>query len=181
MIRPVVKSTPILLLLLLAVTISNAEDAAVIVGINNYSIIKPDLKYGEGDATLMKETFIKYLGIKEESIKMLLGKEATRRGIEYAIKDWLKSRVNPGDKAIFYFSGHGMQFDDLNGDEADSKDELLCPYDSGMLDVSFIKDDYLNSWLKEVNTDFKLVILDCCHSGTGTKEVWLMLIISAKA
>jgi len=171
MIRQAVKNTLMLIFLLFTIVVSQAEDAAVLVGINDYNLIMPDLKYCENDVKLMKETFVKYLGIEEENIKVLLGKEAKRNAIRDAIRDWLKNRVEPGDKAIFYFSGHGVQFEDKSGDEEDGKDELLCAYDSGMVDVSFVKDDNLNSWFSEINTDFKLVILDCCHSGTGTKEV----------
>jgi len=171
MIRQAVNTTLILALLLLAVAASKAEDAAVLAAINDYKIISRDLKYCESDAMRMKETLIKYLGIKEENIKMLLGKKATRRGIRLAITDWLKNRIKHGDRAIFYFSGHGVQCKDLNGDEDDKKDELLCAYDSGTMDTTFVKDDDLKRWFNKINTDFKLVILDCCHSGTGTKDV----------
>ena len=171
MIRQTARTTLVLALSLLAVTVSLAEDAAVIAGVNDYRTITPDLRYCESDAELVKKTLIQYMDFKEENVKMLLGKEATRNGIRLAISEWLKNRVKPGDKAIFYFSGHGIQFDDYNGDEEDGKDELLCAYDSSSTLSSYVKDDDLNRWFKQISTDFKMVILDCCHSGTGTKDV----------
>ncbi len=171
MIRQVVKTTLMLVFFLLVVTVSKAEDSAVLVGINDYKIISPDLRYCESDAMLMKETLIRYMDFKEENIKMLLGNEATKQGISSAITNWLKNQVTPEDRAIFYFSGHGTQCDDLSGDEDDSKDELLCAYDSYRRIQSYIKDDDLSRWFAEVEAEFKLVILDCCHSGTGIKEV----------
>jgi len=171
MIRQTAKTTLVLALSLLAITLSLAEDTAVLVGIDDYRMIVPDLRYAESDVKLIKETLIQYMDFKEENIKMLLGKEATRNGIRLAITDWLKKRVTHGDRAIMYFSGHGMQFDDYSGDEEDGKDELLCAYDSHSTLSSYVKDDDLSSWFREINTDFKMVILDCCHSGTGTKDV----------
>jgi len=173
MIRQAVKTTFMLMFFLLVVTVSKAEDSAVLVGINHYKRITPDLKYCESDAQLMKETLIRYMDIKEQNIKMLLGIEATRNVIASAITNWLKNRVKPGDRAIFYFSGHGTQCDDLSGDEDDDKDELLCAYDSYNRIRSYIKDDDLNRWFADIKADFKLVILDCCHSGTGTKEIFI--------
>jgi hypothetical protein len=37
--------------------------------------------------------------------------------------------TRPGDTVIIYFSGHGMQIPDDNGDEADGQDEVLAPHD----------------------------------------------------
>ena len=180
MIKQTARNILTLMFLLVAVVVAKAEDSAVIVGINDYMTITPDLRFCEADAALMKGTLITYLGIKEENIKMLLGRAATKNGIEMAIRDWLKNRVNPGDKAIFYFSGHGTQFADFSGDEYDGQDEMLCVYDSDKRIRTYIKDDNLNRWFAEIKTNFKLVILDCCHSGTGTKEVLIGGLLNAK-
>lgn len=162
----------ILFLLTFAITAS-ADKWAVIVGINEYKIIDPDLRYCESDALKMKNFLTQKAGFNEEHIKILLGKEATKRNIREAIKNWLAMNVKPGDRAVFYFSGHGVQFQDFNGDEEDGLDEMLGAYDSGRLDFTFIKDDELSRWLRKVNTDNKIVFIDACHSGTGTRAVSL--------
>ena len=150
---------------------AEAEKYAVVVGINDYLMIFPDLQFCEDDARLFREVLIETMGFKPENIKMLLGKEATKKNIMEAVTKWLASRVKPGDKAVFYFSGHGIQLEDDNGDEEDGKDETLCAYDSWLYDITFIRDDELDRWFEKVNTNDKLVILDCCHSGTATKDV----------
>src|ERR687892_533321 len=48
----------------------------------------------------------------------------------------------PGDVVVFYFSGHGSQIRDRDGDElSDALDELLCPYDMDWDERRYIVDD----------------------------------------
>ena len=66
---------------------------------------------------------------------------------------------------------HNSQIRDRNGDElSDGLDELLCPHDMNF-DGNYILDDDLKSILSKLPVGVNLdVILDCCHSGTGTRE-----------
>jgi hypothetical protein len=63
---------------------------------------------------------------------------------------------------------------DAEGDELeDGKDEVICPYDFNWTD-GFIKDDDLASLVAGMKKGVKLeIILDSCHSGTGTRELIL--------
>lgn len=81
--------------------------------------------------------------------------------------DWLVADAKPGDRLWFHYSGHGSQVRDRSGDEADGKDECLCPVDYE--DNGFILDDDLRKRLAmRVPAGCRLtVVLDCCHSGTG--------------
>lgn len=148
-----------------------AENRALLVGIDDYRTINPDLRFCESDAKRMRDGIIKYAGFKEENIKMVLGHEATKKGIKRAIKEWLIDKAKPGDKVFFYFSGHGVQIKDPTGQEEDGKDELLCAYDSARHSYTFIRDNELGAWMDQINTDAKIVVLDCCHSGTGTRAL----------
>lgn len=162
--------------LLLCANLTWAENWALLVGINDYkynSIGIADLKFCENDVDLFKETLIKYANFKEDNIKVLKSEEATKKNIKSGFLDWLAVNAKPGDKVIFYFSGHGVQLKDYDGDEEDGLDEYLVVHDSASLDIYFVSDDELGDWLDKVNTPNKTVILDCCHSGTGTKEVTL--------
>ena len=147
-----------------------AENWALLVGINDYRIIN-DLRLAEGDATRMKESLIKYAGFKDENTRLLVGKSATKKGIRLAFKEVLIDRVKPGDKALFYFSGHGVQIADKTGQEEDGKDEMLCAQDSAMHTYTFVRDNELGKWMDQVDTTNKIVILDCCHSGTATRAL----------
>jgi len=147
-----------------------AENWALLVGINDYRVIN-DLRLAEGDATRMKESLIKYAGFKDENTRLLVGKSATKKGIRLAFKEVLIDRVKPGDKALFYFSGHGVQIADKTGQEEDGKDEMLCAQDSAMHTYTFVRDNELGKWMDQVDTTNKIVILDCCHSGTATRAL----------
>ena len=87
----------------------------------------------------------------------------TRSGILKALLDLILSGEN---RLFFHYSGHGSQVRDVNYDEADGMDETLVPLDyetNGM-----ITDDELRGILCCLRANQKLVmVLDCCHSGTG--------------
>lgn len=69
--------------------------------------------------------------------------------------------------AVLYYSGHGTQVDDMNGDEADMMDEAIVPLDfarSGMLiddDLNALLVSKLPPTLKQLTACF-----DSCNSGT---------------
>ena len=78
--------------------------------------------------------------------------------------NWLAD-CKPGDNLLLQYSGHGSYIADVNGDESDHRDEVICPidYDS----AGFISDDTLRSILSKIPADVNLfVVMDCCHSGT---------------
>lgn len=75
----------------------------------------------------------------------------------------LLTNSNNNDLLFFSYSGHGSQVLDKNGDETDSRDEVILP-----LDFNVITDDELKTviqtYLKPSVTLFAL--FDCCNSGT---------------
>jgi hypothetical protein len=75
----------------------------------------------------------------------------------------LLTNSNNNDLLFFLYSGHGSQVVDKNGDETDSRDEVILP-----LDFNVITDDELKTviqtYLKPNVTLFAL--FDCCNSGT---------------
>lgn len=77
-----------------------------------------------------------------------------------------------GDRLLFHYSGHGSQVRDRDGDELkDQLDEILCPHDMDW-DGTYITDDELRGIFSGLPKGVNLeALLDCCHSGTGTREV----------
>jgi hypothetical protein len=89
----------------------------------------------------------------------------TRSNMETAIVNFAKT-AKSGETLVFYYSGHGSQVTDRNGDESDNKDDVLIPLDYKTKGV--IIDDWLFANLTNVLPEgVKLyAFTDCCHSGT---------------
>lgn len=77
------------------------------------------------------------------------------------VEDLIKS-AKENDFLCIYFSGHGVQINDDNGDESDGKDE--CYFS---LDFKKVVDDELNHIVQKHDKKIKIMFMfDCCHSGT---------------
>jgi hypothetical protein len=114
------------------------------------------------------------LGYKQNQIKILLDEEATLANIRNSIDSWLIKGVDEDDHVFFYFSGHGSQIFDKNGDEADKADEVLITHDA-QLGVNTLKnvfvDDMFNEMLGKVPSKYVFILIDACHSGTATRGI----------
>ena len=145
---------------------------AFLVGINDYPGTQNDLQGCVNDITNIYDILVKYFSFLPSDIVMLSNSRARKS----AIVDGLKSLLGggkQGDTLVFHYSGHGSQVPDMEGDEPDGKDEVICPYDFDWSD-GFIKDDDLASLIAGMKKGVRLeVILDSCHSGTGTREIIL--------
>jgi hypothetical protein len=93
-------------------------------------------------------------------INKLLNEQATSESILKNINDAASSQDN-GDLFVFFFSGHGDQVTDENGDENDNKDEALAAYDRRIID-----DELPPLWAKFRPGVRILMISDTCNSGT---------------
>src|SRR5262249_16457335 len=90
---------------------------------------------------------------------------------------WLFKDARPNDRVLLHFSGHGSFTTDLDGDEDDGADELICLYDMDFDDPdTYFLDDELRAWTEKLPARVQLVVvLDNCNSGTGTR----MLMVPA--
>jgi hypothetical protein len=143
---------------------------ALLVGINDYGGIG-DLRGCINDVTNIRNILKTFFGFTNESIRVLIDARATKENILTRL-DKMITQSQAGDFLLFHFSGHGSQIRDLENDELkDHMDELICPYDMNW-DDGFITDDMLGRLLEKLPGGVHMeVILDCCHSGTGTREV----------
>jgi hypothetical protein len=158
---------------------------AVLVGINDYSAshlshgdrresapgrVWPQLHGAVNDVLMMRELLVHLYKFKAADIVLLQDQEATRSSILDAIEKQLVAPSASDDVALFYFSGHGSQVLNLFSDETDKLDESIIPADSraGALDI---RDKELRRELNHVlDKGARLtVILDSCHSGSGTR------------
>lgn len=94
-------------------------------------------------------------------IKTLKTAEATRDGILASLYRASENTAE-GDIFVFYYSGHGGQQPDLNGDEVDGKDETLVAYDREVID------DKVHEALTRFKSGVRAVMIsDSCNSGTN--------------
>jgi metacaspase-1 len=145
---------------------------ALLVGINDYKSIN-DLQGCINDVTNVRNILKNYFGYTNNDIRVLIDERATKKNILYRLENMVK-KSKAGDSLIFHFSGHGSQIRDRDNDELnDHMDELICPYNMNW-DDGYITDDMLREILDKLPKGVKMeIILDSCHSGTGTRDMIL--------
>merc|ERR1719453_2145799 len=110
------------------------------------------------------------------SISRLSNQQATKEAVVAEIRR-VGQLCDENDIFFFFYSGHGNPMPDQDGDEEDGSDEAMClPYADGRCDEgSWLRDDDFSAQIAEVTAGHKLMILDCCHSGTMldfSKPIW---------
>lgn len=142
---------------------------ALLVGINQYQDQRNNLKGCVNDVLLMGKTITEHFGFNPEDIRLLTDKRATTANIRERL-NWLVDGAGPGSVLFFHYSGHGSQVRDRNGDELDDGlDEILCPYDLDW-DDPFTDDEFAKAIEGIADGVNFTLVLDCCHSGTGTRQ-----------
>ncbi len=168
----------LLALVILAAGHARADGLALIIGVNECPDFRlPDgtrprpLQGAENDATALADFLVREAGFARRDVMVLKGPEATRDRIKSAF-DLLAKRARAEDHLVIHYSGHGTQVADVRPfDEPDGRDEALCPWDATADGANLLLDDDLGVWLDRVRAGRVTVILDCCHAGTGTKDV----------
>lgn len=140
------------------------------VGINVYENPNNNLNGCVADIQDSANT-LKMFGFPASRQKILINEQATTEGILKGL-DWLVKDTADGDVLIFHYSGHGSQVADLDNEEHDGYDEIICPYDISWNNKKYITDDQLYQYFTSkvpasVRTD---VILDSCFSGSATRS-----------
>jgi len=143
---------------------------ALLVGINDYPGSQNDLHGCVNDITNVYDVLVKYFSFQPADIVLLSDSRARKSAIMSALKTLLAAGKD-GDSLVFHYSGHGSQVPDVEGDETDGKDEVICPFDFDWT-TGFIKDDDIAAMVAGLKKGVRLeIILDSCHSGTGTREI----------
>jgi hypothetical protein len=141
-----------------------AEARALHIGLNSvdpaaYDGWSGDLTACEFDANDMR-AICEAAGMTATS---LLTPEATADAVLAAIDDAASTLVS-GDLFLVSYSGHGGQFEDENGDEADGLDETWVLYDRQVID-----DELYQRWASFAEGVRIVVFSDSCHSGSVVK------------
>lgn len=169
-------------------TAVSAADRALLVGVGDHadpymtyngrrmSSRSLDLPGIDKDIEAMRQV-ADMMGFESDEVRVLFNSTATKSNIERGFRDWL-SQAGPDDRVMFYFSGHGSQNPDTNGDEVDNADEVLLAHDVGLKAMgdrlilkNVIVDDDLNKMLTRLKSRNVTVLVDACQSGTSTKSI----------
>ncbi len=164
---------------LLAAGLAHAEDRALLIGVGKYRLESANLPGIDLDIGMMKEV-AEGLGFKPAGIKVVMDQEATLDGVRQAFREWLIEGTGPTDRVLIYYSGHGTQLPDENGDEVDGLDEALTMHDLGRVMrngkdtlAGVLIDDEIAEILAKIPSKQVLMLIDACHSGTATRSLAL--------
>jgi hypothetical protein len=153
-----------------------AEQRALLVGVGKLDIPGNDLPSIELDLDRMHE-MLNLLGFEDRQIHTLQDEAATSTSVIAEFNGWLKQGVQPNDRVVFYFSGHGSNIPDLRGDQDDNVSQVLVTHDvkrihdKGGASLGGVLPDYrLSEMLAALPSRNVLFIVDSCHSGTVTRS-----------
>lgn len=175
-----------LLFLLFSANLIAQNKLALIVAVGEYPV-KSKIK------SIASVNDIKYIkaalarnGFEQKNIDTLVNSQATKKAILNALGK-LSEKAKKDDIVVIHLSCHGQQIRDqktieLGKDEDDGYDEAFLPYDAmpkynptGYKGENHLRDDDLYPLLlmirKKLGSNGSLLILlDACHSGTGTRD-----------
>jgi hypothetical protein len=136
---------------------------ALCIGINDYPGTQNDLAGCVNDA----DDWSAELAARGFAVTKLLDRAATKAGMVRAMREVL-GRARDGDTVVITYSGHGSWTADEDGDEADGRDEALCPWN---LEDGLLLDDELHALFAERAPGVRLTFVsDSCHSGTVARS-----------
>lgn len=145
---------------------------ALLIGINDYRNKKFDLTGCVDDVFLVRDYLLKYHQELNPQIEILTDSNAKYQDIIDVFRSHL-TRAKPNDYVLFYYSGHGMwqsSAPEFRRFYPSHYDESMVCYDSLRNDVYSLADKEMAVLLSEVQTRQAVVILDCCHSGSGSRD-----------
>jgi hypothetical protein len=152
-----------------AVTRPFPKDWGLIIGVEDYQRL-PKVEFARKDALIVRDYFMRVLGVPEENIISLIDSEATKAHIEGYIKKYIPSNVGKDATLYVYFAGHGMP-------GIKEGEPYLVPYDA---DTRFIEQTgyKLMSFYQDLNR-LKLhrvyVFLDSCFSGMASRAAEMLI------
>lgn len=136
-----------------------SHSLAVVIGINQYSNGISLLHTAVDDAREVAR--ILELEHKYDKVWLLLDEQASLQALQRLLDQDLTKHVQPNDRLLFYFAGHGIA---LNGD--DGPEGFLIPQDAKLGDTkTYLSMPKLQASLNELPCRHFLGILDCCFAG----------------
>jgi hypothetical protein len=146
---------------------------ALLVGIDQYARADvPPLRGCVNDVVLVRRVLKRYFNVPNEDLRVVVNDRATKANIMHRLHALIDAS-RAGDVVVFYFSGHGSQIRDRDGDElSDALDEVICPYDIDWDRRTYIVDDELDDAFARLRPGVLLeAFFDCCFWGAGPRAL----------
>jgi WD40 repeat protein len=147
------------------------RNLAVVIGINRYINGNPELKTAVNDANELSHILEENYQYK---VLRLLDEDATKDKLSSLLAafeeqtlpfpDGSKIHVEPDDRFLFYFAGHGFAPDGL--ENADGPVGFIVPQDGRGHEDTWLSMQRLHDALIKLPCRHLLIILDCCFAGT---------------
>ena len=137
---------------------------ALLVGINEYQHAPP-LVHACNDAEGIKHALVKTFHFCENNTWLLLNRDATRKSI---MENYLAlaNRVEPNDRVVVFFAGHGHTLQNSRGETG-----FLLPADGTVDDLStLIRWDELTRNADLISAKHMLFIMDACYGGLAVSR-----------
>src|SRR5262245_27921934 len=135
---------------------------ALIVGVGGYPNLdaSKQLRYSESDADAIYRVLISAAGgaFPAENVKFLKGSQATLANIRRELEEWLPRVVQPADRVVVYFAGHGFVKDGRG---------YLAPHDvqpDRLAETAYAMGAVGDVLANRVKANWKVLFTDACHS-----------------
>jgi hypothetical protein len=145
----------------------NPKNWGLVIGIERYNNL-PSVDFAQRDAAIMKEYFVRVLGVPDENMIFLLDSKATKSTMTGYIKDYLPKNVERDTNLYLYFAGHG--FPEVIGGTV--QDTYLVPYDGNpkfISETGYKTKDFYED-LSRLKLQRTFVFLDACFSGSASRS-----------
>jgi uncharacterized caspase-like protein len=146
-----------------AAAVAQAENYALIVGINAYPNATADVRtltFAEKDASDLQAALLGR-GFKQDNVVVLPGDRARKTDILRVLRQFARDPdIDSDDQFVVFFSGHGL-LDTVTGKT------FWMAHDTSvaMIEDSGIRLEHLMDYVHDIKAGRKLVLLDHCHSG----------------
>ncbi len=135
---------------------STGKYYAVIIGINKYKGVWPELKNAVNDAKCIEALLNS--NYRFDEIISLYDADATRPNIISTLED-LNTKVKPEDNVFIYYSGHGEYKQGMN------KGYWVPVNATTKSTVDFISNSDIQTFMNGINSKHTLLVSDACFSG----------------
>ena len=138
---------------------------ALVVGINRYQSASP-LEFACNDANAVADILKERFSFPNDSVSILQDDKASKEGILSEFVRFANDEVDPDERIIFFFAGHGYTKVGWRGEIG-----FLVPFDGDMQDInSLIRWDELTRNAELIRAKHVLFIVDACYGGTAVQR-----------